>query len=46
MMREVVAAKQGSAKAHYIYAEILAHNGKLALAVEEAQKAAHCSTPT
>ena len=39
MMREVVGAKQGSAKAHYIYAEILAHNGKVALAAEEAQKA-------
>jgi hypothetical protein len=39
MMREVVTAKQGSAKAHYIYAEILAHNGKTALAAEEAQKA-------
>ena len=26
MMQEVVAAKPGSARAHYIYAEILAHN--------------------
>jgi len=34
MMREVVAAKPGSARAHYIYAEILAHQGKLALAAE------------
>ncbi len=39
MMREVVAAKPGSAKAHYFYAEILAHQHKLALASEEAQKA-------
>ena len=39
MMREVVAAKPGSAKAHYVYAEILAHQGKVALAAEEAQKA-------
>jgi hypothetical protein len=39
MMREVVAAKPGSARAHYIYAEILAHQGKLAPAAEEAQKA-------
>jgi len=39
MMREVIAAKPGSAKAHYVYAEILAHDGKVALAAEEAQKA-------
>ena len=39
MMREVVAAKPGSARAHYIYAEILAHQGKLALAAEEAKQA-------
>ena len=39
MMGEVIAAKPGSARAHYIYAEILAHNGKIALAAEEAQKA-------
>ncbi|MEO5845382.1 MAG: tetratricopeptide repeat protein [Caldimonas sp.] len=39
MMREVVAAKPGSARAHYIYAEILAHDGKLQLAAEEAKKA-------
>ena len=39
MMREVVAAKPGSARAHYVYAEILAHDGKLALASEEAKKA-------
>lgn len=39
MMREVVDAKPGSAKAHYVYAEILAHQGKVALAAAEAQKA-------
>jgi len=39
MMREVVAAKPGSARAHYIYAEILAHDGKLTLAIEEASRA-------
>jgi len=39
MMHEVVAAKPGSARAHYVYAEILAHQGKVALAAEEAQKA-------
>ena len=39
MMREVVAAKPGSARAHYVYAEILAHDGKLQLAVDEARKA-------
>ena len=39
MMSEVVAAKPGSAKAHYIYAEILAHNASFAKASEEAAKA-------
>jgi tetratricopeptide (TPR) repeat protein len=39
MMREVVAAKPDSARAHYIYAEILAHEHKFALAVEEAKAA-------
>jgi hypothetical protein len=39
MMREVVDAKPGSAKAHYLYAEILAHNGSFAKATEEAGKA-------
>jgi len=39
MMREVVAAKPGSARAHYVYAEILAHDGKLTLAIEEASRA-------
>ncbi|MDQ6638079.1 MAG: tetratricopeptide repeat protein, partial [Pseudomonadota bacterium] len=39
MMREVVAAQPGSARAHYLYAEILAHDGNLALAAEEAKSA-------
>ena len=39
MMREVVDAKPGSAKGHYIYAEILDHNGSFAKADEEAGKA-------
>ena len=39
MMSEVIAAKPGSAKAHYIYAEILAHNGDFAKAAEQADKA-------
>src|SRR6478736_1773568 len=39
MMREVVAAKPDSARAHYVYAEILAHERKLAQAVEEARLA-------
>jgi len=39
MMREVVAAKPDSARAHYVYAEILAHQRKLAQAVEEARLA-------
>jgi hypothetical protein len=39
MMSEVVAAKPGSARAHYVYAEILARNGKFAKASEEEAKA-------
>lgn len=39
MLREVVDAKPGSAKAHYIYAEVLAHNAKFAQAAEQAQMA-------
>lgn len=39
MMREVVAAKPDSARAHYVNAEILARNGKVGLAAEEAKKA-------
>ena len=36
MMHEVVVAKPGSAKAHYVYAEILAHNDDFAQAAQEA----------
>jgi hypothetical protein len=39
MMREVVAAKPSSARAHYVYAEILAHDGKFASAADEARLA-------
>ena len=39
MMSEVVAAKPGSARAHYFYAEILAHNANFARATEETAKA-------
>lgn len=39
MMAEVVAAKPGSARAHYIYAEILAHNELLPRAAEQARLA-------
>ena len=39
MMQEVVAAKPGSAKAHYIYAEILAHNRRFDLAASQAARA-------
>ena len=39
MMAEVVAEKPGSAKAHYVYAELLAHNGAFAKAAEETNKA-------
>ena len=39
MMREVVDARPLSAKAHYVYAEILAHNGKRELAIQEAKTA-------
>jgi hypothetical protein len=35
MMHEVVVAKPGSARAHYIYAEILAHNDQFAQAAQE-----------
>jgi hypothetical protein len=35
LMREVVAAKPGSARAHYIYAEILAHDKRFDLAADE-----------
>jgi hypothetical protein len=39
MMQEVVAARPNSAKAHYVYAEILAHNGRFKQAAEQAQEA-------
>ena len=39
MMRDVVAAKPGSAKAHYVYAEILAHNHRFEQAAQEARLA-------
>ena len=39
MLREVVIAKPGSAKAHYLYAEILAHNSKFAEAAREVAEA-------
>jgi len=39
MMSEVVAAKPNSARAHYVYAEILAHGGKFAAAAGEARLA-------
>ena len=39
MMKEVVAAKPDSAKAHYVYAEVLAHEGKFAPAADEARRA-------
>jgi len=36
MMREVVEAKPGSARAHYVYAEVLARNAQFAQAAQEA----------
>jgi hypothetical protein len=39
MMSEVVAAKPDSAKAHYIYAEVLAHNAHFDQAAEQARQA-------
>jgi tetratricopeptide (TPR) repeat protein len=39
MMREVVAARPNSAKAHYVYAEVLAHNGRFDQAAQEARLA-------
>jgi hypothetical protein len=39
MMHDVVEAKPGSAKAQYLYAEILAHNGRFAQASTHAAKA-------
>ncbi len=39
MMGEVIAAKPDSARAHFIYAEVLARNGKLSAAADEAKDA-------
>ncbi len=39
MMSEVVAAKPDSAKAHYVYAEMLAHNRNFAKATQEVARA-------
>jgi hypothetical protein len=39
MMSEVVAAKPDSAKAHYVYAEVLAHNRNFSRASQEAARA-------
>jgi hypothetical protein len=39
MMRDVIAAKPGSARAHYVYAEILAHNKRFTMAAEQAARA-------
>jgi hypothetical protein len=39
MMNEVVTARPGSARAHYVYAEVLARNGKFADAREQARLA-------
>ncbi len=39
MMQDVVAAKPGSARAHYIYAEILSHNKRFGEAAREAARA-------
>lgn len=39
MMAEVVAAKPESARAHYVYAEVLAHNGSFVKAQDEVAKA-------
>src|ERR1700760_3118215 len=39
MMQEVVADKPQSAKAHYLYAEILAHDAKFSEAAAQARKA-------
>ena len=39
MLHEVVIAKPGSAKAHYLYAEILAHNSKFSEAAQQVTEA-------
>ena len=40
MMKEVVEAKPNSARGHYLYAEILAHNARFSQAADEARAAA------
>ncbi|MDE2081480.1 MAG: tetratricopeptide repeat protein, partial [Burkholderiales bacterium] len=40
MMREVIAAKPASARAHYVLAEILAHERRFGEAAAQAQRAA------
>jgi tetratricopeptide (TPR) repeat protein len=39
MMHEVIVARPGSARAHYVYAEILAHDGHFDEAMQQAQAA-------
>ncbi len=39
MMQEVVAARPGSARAHYVYAEMLAHDRRFDLAAEQVAQA-------
>jgi hypothetical protein len=41
MMQEVVAAKPQSGRAHYVYAQILAHNGRFSQAAAEEARARH-----
>ncbi|MEO8924349.1 MAG: tetratricopeptide repeat protein [Caldimonas sp.] len=41
MMQVVVAAKPQSARAHYVLAEILAHNGRFSAAAAEEARARH-----
>ena len=41
MMQGVVAAKPQSARAHYVYAQILAHNGRFSIAAAEEARARH-----
>jgi hypothetical protein len=41
MMQEVVTAKPQSARAHYVFAEILAHNGRFSAATAEEARARH-----
>jgi hypothetical protein len=41
MMQEVIAARPQSARAHYVYAQILAHNGRFSMAAAEETRARH-----